>query len=115
MSTRATEKKLGKIEWVSFGIGGYQDAMLGLSVTLSGGSWVVGDFKGFWSQTIKCTTHSKWTEADRSAAYADTARFVDDLLRKAKKTDVAKLVGVPVEVEFDGMSLRSWRVLEEVL
>ena len=28
------EKKLGKIENVKFGIGGYQDAMIGLHVTL---------------------------------------------------------------------------------
>jgi len=31
---KTMEKKLGKIENVKFGIGGYQDAMIGLHVTL---------------------------------------------------------------------------------
>ena len=42
------EKKLVKIESVRFGLGGYQDSQLGLSVTLSNGGWGVGDFKGEW-------------------------------------------------------------------
>ena len=35
------EKKLGKIEEVCFGIGGYQGEMLGFHVTLGNGSWGV--------------------------------------------------------------------------
>ena len=37
------------------------------------------------------------------------------LLQDAKVTHVGELVGVPVEVTFDGMTLQSWRVLKEVL
>ena len=37
------EKRLGKIEEVHFGLGGYQGAMLGLHVTLGDGGWGVGD------------------------------------------------------------------------
>ena len=33
------EKKLGKIQSVRFGHGGYQDACIGISVTLGDGSW----------------------------------------------------------------------------
>ena len=42
------EKRLGKIESVSFGLGGYQGAMLGLHVTLGDGSWGVGVTKANW-------------------------------------------------------------------
>lgn len=37
------EKKLGKIQDVKFGIGGYQDAMIGLFITLGNNGWGVGD------------------------------------------------------------------------
>ena len=48
------EKKLGKIQSVSFGLGGYQEAMLGLSVTLHSEKdhWGVADFKGTWDYNI---------------------------------------------------------------
>ena len=36
------EKKLGKIQEVKFGLGGYHNAMLGLHVVLGGSSWAVG-------------------------------------------------------------------------
>ena len=35
------EKRLGKIESVSFGLGGYQGAMLGIHVTLGASGWGV--------------------------------------------------------------------------
>lgn len=110
------EKRLGKIESVRFGHGGYQDAMLGLSVTLSAKSWGVGDFKGNWdAELIKCTENTKWTEEDRDKGYSDTMRFLSKLLKDAKVDSVDKLKGVPVEVTFDGMSLKEWRILTEVL
>jgi len=37
------EKKLGKIESVKFGLGGYQGAMLGLHVSLGNGGWGVSE------------------------------------------------------------------------
>lgn len=108
--------QLGKITRATFGPGGYQDAQFGLSVALGGESWGVGDFKGFWDvKTVPSNPSFKWTEADRDAAYAATMRFVAELLRDAKVSDVARLVGVPVEVTFDGNTLHSWRVLTEVL
>lgn len=110
-----TRIELGKIAKATFGMGGYRDAMFGLSVMLEGQSWGAGDFKGFWSQSIEHNQNCKWTEDDRSKAYSDTCRFLDELLRKAKRKYVAELVGVPVEATFDGMRLVSWRVLEEVL
>ena len=113
---RPTRKCIGKIKSVRFGSGGYQDAMFGLSVDLGSDkeSWGVGDFKGMWGPEID-SKGCQWTEADRDAGYAKMVRFVADLMQKAKVSEVHKLAGTPVEVEFDGNCLKSWRVLEEVL
>jgi hypothetical protein len=110
------KKKLGKIESVRFGLGGYQDAMLGLSVTLSGEGWGVSDFKGTWdAESVKRSEYTKWTEEERSKGYDDTMRFISKLLKDAKASHVEKLKGCPVEVTFDGNILHEWRVLTEVL
>jgi hypothetical protein len=110
------EKKLGKIESVKFGLGGYQDAQLGLSVTLSARGWGVSDFKGNWdAEIIKRSEHTQWTEEDRDKGYSETMRFVSKLLKEAKVSSVDKLKDTPVEVTFDGNMLKEWRVLTEVL
>jgi hypothetical protein len=110
------EKKLGKIESVSFGLGGYQGAMLGLHVTLGNGSWGVGDTRANWdSEQIECSDHSKWTEEDRDGWYAEIMRYVSSLLKDAKVDSVDQLKGKPVEVTLDGNMLKSWRILTEVL
>lgn len=109
------EKKLGKIMAAHFGYGGYQDACIGIAVTLGNDSWVVSDWLGEWSQMITPDAHSKWDEASRSKRNDETVRYVDGLLKAAKKQSVSELVGVPVEVTFDGMCLKSWRILTEVI
>jgi len=110
------EKRLGKIERVTFGHGGYQDSMLGLSVTLSGEAWGVSDFKGNWdAELVKHSEHFKWSEQDRSKAYDETMRFLSKLLKEAKVDNVDKLKGKPVEATFDGNRLEEWRILTEVL
>jgi hypothetical protein len=110
------EKKLGKIEDVRFGLGGYQGAMLGLHVTLGNGSWGVGDSKANWdSEQIKWTEHTKWTEEERDGWYAEIMRYVSSLLKDAKVDSVDKLKGKPVEVTLDGNQLKSWRILTKVL
>jgi hypothetical protein len=110
------EKKLGKIESVSFGLGGYQGAMLGLHVTLGNGSWGVGDSKANWdAEQIKWTEHTQWSEEDRGGWYSEIMRYVSTLLKEAKVDSVDKLKGKPVEVTLDGNQLKSWRILTEVL
>lgn len=111
------EKRIGKIQSVTVGLVGYQDAMLGIQVSLGSDKqgWSVGDSKGFWGPEIKCSEHAKWTEADRSKAHDETLRFIGDLLVKAKVRDVVDLKGIPVEVEFEGNGLKSWRILEEAI
>jgi hypothetical protein len=110
------EKKLGKIESVSFGLGGYQGAMLGLHVTLGNGSWGVGDTRANWdAEQIKWSEPTKWTEEDRDGWYAEIMRYVSSLLKDGKVDSVDKLKGKPVEVTLDGNQLKSWRILTEVL
>ncbi len=110
------EKKLGKIESVTFGHGGYQDAMIGLNVTLSNGGWGVGDSKCAWdAEMIKWDKNCKWTEADRDKQYAEIMRYLSKLLKDAKVNSVDKLKGIPVEVTFEGNMLKEWRILTEVI
>jgi hypothetical protein len=111
------EKRIGKIQEISVGFGGYQDAMLGLSVTLGSDKelWGVGDFKGSWGPDIKCDKHSKWTEEQRRDTHANTILFIGALLTDAKKQTLDQLRGVPVEVTFDGNTLKEWRVLTEAI
>ena len=109
-------KELGRIQKVSFGFGGYQDAQIGLWLTLCGGSWgVMASVGGGWSTIIKHSEHCQWTEAERDSGYSTMLREVQDILRKAKVEDVGALVGKPIEATFEGMALKSWRILEEVL
>jgi len=109
-------KELGKIQGVSVGLGGYQEAMLGIHFTLGDGSWGVNDSKCFWdANQIDCTEHCKWTEEERTESYADTMRYISNLLSKARVDSVNKLLGIPIEAEFDGNALKGWRILEEVL
>lgn len=110
------ETKLGKIETVSFGICGYQGACLGISVTLRGESWAVSASKTAWdANRVKWSNDHSWTEADRSRQYDEIMRYVSDLLRAAKVEDVSALEGKPIEATFDGVELKSWRILTEVL
>lgn len=110
------ETKLGKISNVRFGHGGYQDCCLGLSLTFEGKNWGVGTFIGAWDpESIPADKHTKWTEADRDAEMVKMLRKFSKLLKQAKVDNVNGLKNIPVEVEFEGQSLKEWRILEEVL
>ena len=90
--------------------------MLGLHVTLGDGSWGVGDSRANWdSEQIKWTEHTQWSESDRDKWFADIMRYVSKLLKDAKVDSVEKLKGKPVEVTFNGNTLKEWRILTEVL
>ena len=112
-------KQLAKISRATFGFGGYQDAQFGLSLTFESPGSGVGTFEGAWASPP--SEHAKWTEQDQTEAFAKAVRLLRDTLKKAKKEHVAQLVGTPVELTFPGdgsslgMTLESWRVLEEVL
>ena len=106
-------KELGKIQRFDIGLGGYDGAMFGLSVGLGASGWGVGDFIGTWSR--KPDANCKWTEAEQLKLWGDMCRLVADLMVKAKVQTAADMVGIPVEVTFNGQKLESWRILEEVL
>lgn len=107
------KKELGKIQRFDVGIGGYDDAMFGMSVTLGGQGWGVQDFDGTW--TREPDQYCKWTKEDQLKHWANMCQRVLDLMQKAKVKTTAEMVGVPVEVTFENNTLSSWRVLEEVL
>lgn len=110
-----TEKMLGRISAAKFGFGGYQDAMIGLSLTFQGDGWGSATFEGSWSSPP--STHAKWSVAEQEAQWVKAVRVLLDTLTASKKDHVAQLVGVPVEVTFDSPlgRLQSWRVLTEVV
>lgn len=105
--------ELGRITSAKFGYGGYQEAMLGLTIALGGKSWGTGDFRGAWA--MEPSDNAKWTVAERNQSLADACLFLRDLLRAAGKQDVSELAGVPIEATFEGLRLHSWRILTEVL
>ncbi len=104
--------ELGKVQSVRVGYGGYQDAEWGVWFTLGGKSWGVSSGKGCWADWDK---HCKWTPEDQRKTFAEVMEYMRDLCKDANVQDVAGLKGVPVECAFDGMLLKSWRVLGEVL
>lgn len=104
--------ELGRIQKATFGFGGYDDAMVGVSFTLGGESWGVGDFRGTWATRSE---RAEWTVEDQLGHFAQAVIFLRDVLAAAKKRDVAQLAGTPIEATFEGNRLSSWRVLTEVL
>lgn len=110
-----TNKMLGNISDVNFALNGYKDVCNGLSVALKGKHWSVADFVGLGGTGIKVDKYTKYSEDDRQNRFAEVMYDIDDLLHKTKKNNINELVGVPVEAEFDGKILVSWRVLQEVI
>ena len=110
-----TDKVLGKIESVEFGLGGYQGAQLGIGFSLSGGGYGTSDFWGFWDYSIKSDKYCKWAEEDRTNYFGEIMQKISKLLKDAKVNEINKLKGKPVEIEFESNTLKSWRILTEVL
>lgn len=110
------ETKLGRLENVKFGLGGYQDACLGLHVTIAGKGWGVGSSKDTWDcNLIKWSERCNWTEETRSKQYGEIMRYMSGLLKDAKVTSIDQLNGKPVEATFEGNTLICWRILTEVI
>jgi hypothetical protein len=108
-------KVFGKITSVEFGYGGYQDAMFGLNIELSGNGWECGDFYGDWGIHIQPDKYSKWTEKDRTEKFAKMCTYINKLLIEAKITYISELKNIPIEATFRDNTLVSWRILTEVL
>ena len=110
-----SEKRIGKIKKASFGKGGYQDAQIGVSFDLGSDkeAWGVGDFWGAWA--TERSTHCKWTDAERVTHLGEMVMRLNKTLEQAKVEKVEELRGKPVEVTFDGNTLKEWRVLTEAI
>lgn len=110
------EKKLGKISKARFGLGGYNDACIGLFLQFEGNGWGVQTSDSIFDPVIiQNTEHCKWTESERSEAFAGIMNRLSKTLNEAKKDSVEKLAGTPVEVGFEGNIIKSWRILVEVI
>ena len=110
------EKQIGKIQNVFIGMTGYQDSEFGLTLTLGSdkdGWGVCTTISGGW--TGDPHEYAKWTREDQDAQFAKMTREVSELMSSAKVREINQLQGIPIEVEFDGMVLKDWRVLEEAL
>ncbi len=110
-----SNKEIGKITSVSFGKGGYQDAMLGISIGLGSDKacWGTSDYWGFWD--MEPDKYTKWTIDDKNKALAEMVIKIGKVLTDAKVYDINELVGKPVEVVFEDNTLKSWRILTEVI
>jgi hypothetical protein len=110
-------KHLGKIDSVTFGLGGYQESMLGIFLCFSFDKHsFVCTSKAFWDHNnIECTKNSKWTEQDRHNKYVEIMRYISDLLVDANVDKIEKLKNIPVEIKMDGNNFYSFRILTEVL
>lgn len=107
-------EQLGKIISVKYGSGGYDDACHGLTVELAigdGGSRV-GDFKGNWTNY---PTHAKYTLEEWKQSHLEATLWIMELMKQAKVNDVTKLAGKPVAITLEHNTLKSWRILTEVL
>jgi len=107
------EKQLGKISYVRIGAGGYDDAMFGVSLGMTGDGWGVNDFVGTWNRDPD--EHTKWTAEQRDAEYLKAFCRLREWMNQAKVKDAYKLVGIPIEATFLDFKLVSWRILTEVL
>ena len=105
-------KEIGKIKAVQFGLGGYQGAQTGISFSLGGKGWGVGDFWGNWTTR---PDHAQYSVKEWRYSNSDMVRRISSLLKDSGVSNVTDLEGVPIEVIFAGCALKEWRVLTEVL
>jgi len=109
-------KHLGKISSITFGLGGYQESMLGLHICFDFDCSGICTTKSTWDwETVKHTENCKWTEQSRLDKYAEIMCYISTLLKDAKVRDISQLKNIPVEVRLDGNSFYDFRILKEVL
>lgn len=105
-----TNKRLGKIESAYIGTVHDQPFMFGLILSFSSDIWTVGS-------SHVMNMEGECEEAKRNAC-EKIMKEVYNLLKQAKVTTVGDLVGIPVEIEYQGTHnnvFKSFRILKEVL
>ena len=109
-------KCLMKIRSVTFGMGGYQEAQFGLNLDFeSNSTFVSAMICGGWDYSIECDKYTKWTEETRTKDMADMCKTISEILKAAKVQTIDKLKNIPVEVVIESSTIKSFRILEEVL
>lgn len=103
-------KFLGKIKSASFGVD--SDGHLGLTMHLHSTGGDVTDWHGL--RRFEQRRDADMTD-EVQAVMADAFGKIGELLFVSKCRTIDKLAGTPIEVEFEGNMLKSWRVLTEVL
>lgn len=109
-----TEKVLGKITKATFGKGGYDDACIGLSLSIQnaqGGTW--GTFYGFWSGEPR--PGAEWDKDVQLRRWGEAVAKLDQLMRECKVGTVEGLVGKPVEITTENGMFKDFRILTEVI
>lgn len=106
------QKVLGKIQDVSFGH--ISDYEVGLCITFKTSAGNVQFSQTFFNVSVS-SEGKEWEEEDRTEKYAEIVKTISVLLSTAKVSDIKDLVGIPVEVSFNGSLMESWRILVEVL
>lgn len=106
------EVKLAKIRSVKLGSGGYDGAMFGISFDLGGDGWCIGDFWGNWSSYPK---GAKYSEEDWAKHHTNAYLRLQKIMKEARVDYLDALNGKPVEVTIENNTLKSWRILTEVL
>lgn len=106
---------LGKIQNIRFGLGGYDDAMLGISFTLGSDKecWGTHEFIGTWVSPP--SEHANWTIESQTKLWGEMVRHIGSLLNDAKVGDIQKLIGKPIEAIFKDNTLKEWRLLTETI
>lgn len=74
--------------------------------------WACTSQNTFWSPDKKCSIHVSWSEEDRKDAYVSLVTQLCEMMRAANVENVHDLVGVSVEVQFNGDKMVSWKITD---
>ena len=103
----------GKISSIYFGLGGYQESMLGLHICFSFEmhKFIYTSDASWDYYSVPHTDRSKWTEQARLDKYASITCSISELLAKAKVRDTGSLKNKEVTLTMDGLQLYSWELV----
>lgn len=107
------EKILGKITKAEYGMVRDYPFLFGLQLYFSLGD---GTSIGCGSRyTINISKECRWEESKRKDAIVKAVEEINRILKDAKVDYVSELKGMPVEVEIEKNTFKSFRILTEVL
>lgn len=107
------KSSIGRITSVSFGLGGYNEAEIVMSLTISfKGSGVTATVSGGWADNVP-TAHAKWTKESTYKTRSEMLDKIIESLKLAQVDDIQGLNGRLVSCDFDFNVLKDWRILTE--